>query len=138
MQQSSCLPCKSAAVGSSRSTARIHNALSLVRKPLRGKPVCRIFCSSDQEDSSSSNVDKAWSDFVSSRERYTQPGPSERSSSQSNSSPRFSRNNPSGPGRDKVSKQETELLDFFSQESFFAVGGGVVVLLLVVFLLLGA
>ncbi|KAK9825034.1 hypothetical protein WJX74_002451 [Apatococcus lobatus] len=84
------------------------------------------------EDSGRSNVDKAWSDFVSSRERYSQPGPSESSSSRPNSSPKFSRNKPSGPGRDKVSKQETELLDFFSQESFFAVGGGVVVLLLVV------
>ena len=138
MQQSSCLPCRPSALGSSRSTAQIHKALNLVRKPLRGKPVCRVFCSSDPEDPSSSNVDKAWSDFDSSRERYTQPGPSERPSSQPNSSPRFSRNSPSGPGRDKVSKQETELLDFFSQESFFAVGGGVVVLLLVVFLLLGA
>lgn len=83
-------------------------------------------------------IDQAWSDFVGSRERFTEPGPRANPGSRPNASPRYSQNKPSGTGRDKVSKQETELLDFFSQESFFAVGGGVVVLLLVVFLLLGA
>lgn len=134
MQSSLCLPCEPSALGSSRSIYRSRSALNCAWKPVRSRLVCRVFCKDDQEESSKSNVDKAWSEFVSARERYTEPGPSAGSSSRPNASPRYSRNNPSGPGKDKVSKQETELLDFFSQESFFAVGGGVVVLLLVIFL----
>lgn len=134
MQSSLCLPCRPAALGSSRSICCSQSTLVHARKSLRVRSGCRVSCKGDQEEPGKGNVDKAWSDFVSARERYTEPGPSGGSSSRPNASPRYSRNNPSGPGRDKVSKQETELLDFFSQESFFAVGGGVVVLLLVIFL----
>ncbi len=109
-----------------------------VRQHYRSKRGLRPVCADSDSDDSKSGLDKAWSDFVASREKYTEPNPQNNPSNQRSSSPRFSSNRPSGPGRDQVAKQETELLDFFSQESFFAVGGGVVVLLLVTFLLLGA